>query len=198
MIVLPELPYAYDALEPTVSAATLRVHHGKHHRKYVDQTNMLAAEEGLEGRSLEEIIEAAEKKGLTKLHNNAAQAWNHAFFWNSMTPQRVPAPSRYAELKDEFIERGAAHFASGWAWITFEGGQLAVAETHDGGTLSGHSARPLIVCDLWEHAYYLDYKNDRKTFLKRWWDEAANWSFAEAQRAAAEARRAGFVFEKAA
>ena len=198
MLTLPNLPYAYDALEPAMSAATLHVHHDKHHRKYVEETNTLAGKRGLADATLEEIIAQAETNAWTQLYNNAAQAWNHAFFWNAMTPQGGPAPALFAPLEDEFITRGAAHFASGWVWITFDDGKLAVAETRDGATLATAAARPLLVCDLWEHAYYLDYKNDRETFLKRWWDEVANWRFAQAQYAAAEAHRDGFMFAKAA
>ncbi|MDB5453884.1 MAG: Superoxide dismutase, partial [Caulobacteraceae bacterium] len=124
-------------------------------------------------------------------------AWNHAFFWEAMTPDRAPAPTRFAALKDRFLETGAAHFGSGWVWITVQDGELAVADTHDAGNWVGQDAKPLLVCDLWEHAYYLDYKNERPAFLERWWEETANWAFAAAQLAAAGAGR-GWTFDQAA
>ncbi len=190
MIILPDLPYPYEALEPVVSATTMRTHHDKHHAKYVEETNRLATEKGLQDASLEAVIAEARRNGWTKLYNNAAQAWNHAFFWECMTPDNAPAPAAFAALKDSFLEKGAGHFASGWVWITWEDGKLAVVDTHDAANMVGQPAKPVLVCDLWEHAYYLDYKNDRAGFLKRWWDEVANWRFAEAQVAAAEAGRA--------
>jgi Fe-Mn family superoxide dismutase len=197
MIKLPDLPYAYDALEPVVSAETMHVHHDKHHAKYVEVANGLIADMGLEGRSLEEIIAEAEGSGAAKLFNNAAQAWNHAFFWNSMRPDRQEPGDELAaaidqafgdvdELKTRFVQEGADHFASGWAWLAAGPQGLVVLSTHDGGTLA-HSREltPLLVCDVWEHAYYIDYRQDRKTFLERWFDSVANWRFAADQFAAA-------------
>ncbi|WP_374472311.1 superoxide dismutase [Phenylobacterium sp.] len=209
MIKLPPLPYAYEALEPTVSATTMRTHHDKHHAKYVDVTNQLAAEKGLEGRSLEEIIAEAESRGERKLFNNAAQSWNHAFFWTCMTPDRRDPSGELLrlaqeafggldELRARFVQVGADHFASGWVWLALDGGRLAVVDTHDGGTLAHQAQTPLLVCDVWEHAYYLDYKQDRKTFLERWFDTVANWQFAETQLAAAQGGGEAWRFERAA
>jgi Fe-Mn family superoxide dismutase len=209
MIKLPPLPYAYEALEPTVSATTMRTHHDKHHAKYVDVTNQLAGEKGLEGRSLEEIIAEAETRGERKLLNNAGQAWNHAFFWTCMTPDRQAPGAGLQRLIDEgfggldqlraqFVQVGSDHFASGWVWLAVEDGRLAVLDTHDGGTLAGKPQIPLLVCDLWEHAYYLDYKQDRKGFLEGWFDTVANWAFADAQLAAAQGRQEPWRFELAA
>jgi len=209
MIKLPPLPYAYEALEPTVSATTMRTHHDKHHAKYVEVTNQLAADKGLEGRSLEEIIAEAEARGERKLLNNAGQAWNHAFFWTCMTPQRRDPGGELmrlvgegfgdlAGLKAKFVEVGANHFASGWVWLVVDDGRLAVVDTHDGDTLANKGQTPLMVCDLWEHAYYLDYKQDRKGFLERWFDTVANWEFAEAQLAAAQGRQEPWRFDLAA
>jgi Fe-Mn family superoxide dismutase len=198
MLTLPALPYAYDALEPIMSATTLRTHHDKHHAKYVEVTNKIAMDQGLGEASLEEIVALAERNGWTKLYNNAAQAWNHAFFWNAMTPGEAKTPARFSALRDEFIQKGAAHFGSGWVWITAEGDKLSVAATHDAANFVGKAALPLLVCDLWEHAYYLDYKNDRQGFLEAWWDKLANWGFAEAQFAAAHDHRRGWTFDKAA
>ncbi len=209
MITLPDLPYAYDALSPTISADIMHVHHDKHHAKYVEVANKLVAENGLEGRSVEEIVAEAERRGLTKLFNNAAQAWNHAFFWDCMTPQRRDPQGELAEaverafgglaqLRDKFVQVGADHFASGWVWLAADGAELVVADTHDGGTLAHDRRTPLLVCDVWEHAYYLDYKQDRKTFLERWFDNLAHWEFAEAQFAAAQGKRDPWVFQLAA
>jgi Fe-Mn family superoxide dismutase len=206
MIRLPELPYAYEALQPTMSAETLRTHHDKHHAKYVDVANQLAGEAGLEGRSVEEIVAEAEQRGLKKLFNNAAQAWNHAFFWDCMTPQRRDpggelataigtAFGGLAELKAKFVQEGADHFASGWVWLAADGAELSVLSTHDGGTLAHDPRTPLLVCDVWEHAYYLDYKQDRKTFLEAWFDRLADWEFAEAQFAAAQGRHQPWTFQ---
>jgi Fe-Mn family superoxide dismutase len=209
MITLPDLPYAYDALSPTMSADTLHVHHDKHHAKYVETANKLVAEAGLEGRSVEEIIAEAERRGLTKLFNNAAQAWNHAFFWTCMTPSRRDpggelmaaidkAFGGLAQLKEKFVQEGADHFASGWAWLAADGSDLVVLSTHDAGTLARGGRTPLLVCDVWEHAYYLDYKQDRKGFIERWFDRLAHWEFAEAQFAAAQGGRQAWTFQQAA
>jgi Fe-Mn family superoxide dismutase len=176
--ILPDLPYEYDALEPAISAETLTFHHDKHHKAYVDTTNKLLAEKGWRPDTLEEVVRISSGK----LFNNAAQAWNHAFFWQSMTPDYAPSSEAFAALKDAFIEEGATHFASGWVWIVAnESGQPSVTSTHDADNPIAHGQTPLIVCDLWEHAYYLDYQNDRKGFLKAWFEKVANWRFAENQ-----------------
>jgi Fe-Mn family superoxide dismutase len=209
MIILPELPYAYEALSPTISADTMHTHRDKHHAKYVETANKLVADAGLEGRSVEDIIAEAERRGLSKLFNNAAQAWNHAFFWDCMTPnRRAPggeitgaverAFGDLAGLKQRFVDEGADHFASGWVWLAADGAELTVLSTHDAGTLAHDRRTPLLVCDLWEHAYYLDYKQDRKGFLERWFDNVANWEFAEAQYAAAQGRQEPWSFQLAA
>jgi Fe-Mn family superoxide dismutase len=209
MIILPELPYAYEALQPTISADTMHTHHDKHHAKYVEVANKLVGENGLEGRSVEDIIAEAERRGLTKLFNNAAQAWNHAFFWDCMTPNRRDPQGELAAaiqeafgglagLREKFVQEGADHFASGWVWLAAEGPQLTVLSTHDGGTLAHDRRTPLLLCDVWEHAYYLDYKQDRKSFLERWFDNVADWEFAEAQFAAAQGRHEPWTFQQAA
>jgi Fe-Mn family superoxide dismutase len=209
MIILPELPYAYDALSPTISDATMHTHHDKHHAKYVETANKLIGEAGLAGKSLEEVIAEAERRGLAKLFNNAAQAWNHAFFWDCMTPNRRDprgelaaavdkAFGGLAELKAAFVREGADHFASGWAWLAADGVDLVVLSSHDAGTLAHDKRTPLLVCDVWEHAYYLDYKEDRESFVERWFDGVANWEFAEAQYAAALGRQAAWTFKLAA
>ena len=209
MIKLPPLPYPYEALEPAISAETMRTHHDKHHAKYVETVNKLAGENDLEGRDLETILAEAERRHLKTLINNAGQAWNHAFFWDCMTPDRRD-PTGELEgaigeafgslqgLRDAFVKEGAEHFGSGWAWLACDQGRLAVMSTHDGGALANKPQTPLLVCDLWEHAYYLDYKQDRKGFLERWFDGVADWEFAETQFAAAQGRNAPWRFQLAA
>ena len=209
MIKLPPLPYPYEALEPAISAETMRTHHDKHHAKYVETVNKLAGENDLEGRDLETILAEAERRHLKTLINNAGQAWNHAFFWDCMTPDRRD-PTGELEgaigeafgslqgLRDAFVKEGAGHFASGWVWLACDQGRLAVMSTHDGGTLANKPQTPLLVCDLWEHAYYLDYKQDRKGFLERWFDGVAHWGFAERQFAAAHGRQEPWHFSVAA
>ena len=198
MFVLPDLPYAYGALEPVISERTMRFHHDKHHAAYVKTTNELIAGEG-DHDVLEELIRAAAKKDAKKLYNNAAQAWNHAFFWAAMTGRREAPSGELAAaikrdfgdlggLKKKFVEEGAGHFGSGWVWLVADGeGKLAAASTHDAEDMLTHKGMtPLLVCDLWEHAYYLDHQNDRKGFLEAWFDALPNWSFAAAQLAAAK------------
>jgi Fe-Mn family superoxide dismutase len=207
MYVLSDLPYAYDALAPFVSGDTLRTHHDKHHRTYVEKTNELAAKAGLTGRPLEEVVREAHRRGDKTLFNNAAQAWNHSFFWECMRPAGGEAPAGdliraidesfdgLEALRDAFVEEGVEHFASGWVWIVMGSEGLKVISTHDAeDTLVREGLYPLLVCDLWEHAYYLDYKNDRKAFLERWFDNVANWEFAAAQLAAADGRGDGFRY----
>jgi Fe-Mn family superoxide dismutase len=207
MYVLPELPYSHDALAPFVSGDTLRTHHGKHHKAYVDKTNTLAPKAGLAGRPLEDVVREAHRRGDKGLFNNAAQAWNHAFFWECMRPPGGGAPqaelARAIEqafggldaLKESFVEEGVGHFASGWVWLVTGAEGLKVISTHDADdTLVREGLFPLLVCDLWEHAYYLDYKNDRKAFLERWFDHVANWDFAAAQLAASDGQGAGFRY----
>ena len=206
MFVLPKLPYDYAALEPVLSADTLHAHHDKHHKTYVEKTNELAKQAGLEGRTLEEVVREAHGKGDKKLFNNAAQAWNHAFFWECMTPDKAQPSAGLTSaieqafggldaFKDAFVEEGFNHFASGWVWLVMGSEGLKVISTHDADdTLIRDGLFPLLVCDLWEHAYYLDYKNDRKAFLTKWIDEVANWSFAERQLAASEGQGDGFRY----
>ena len=192
MFILPPLPYAYDALEPTVSKRTFEFHHDKHHKAYVDKTNELAPKAGLDGKTLEEVIAAA---GKGPLFNNAAQAWNHAFYWESMTPDYVAPSAEFAALREAFVAEGVGHFASGWVWIVASpSGELKVISTHDAATALTEDATPLIVCDLWEHAYYLDHQNNRKGFLEAWFDVLPNWAFADAQFAAAKGQGAAWTY----
>jgi Fe-Mn family superoxide dismutase len=188
-ISLPPLPYSDTALEPGISATTLQTHHGKHHKAYVDKTNAAIEGGDLAEASLEQIIEAARAKGDKGLFNNAAQSWNHAFYWNSLTPESAEPTGALAEaidaafgsldrLREDLAAQGAAHFASGWVWLVERDGKLAVEQTHDAATFATGDAKPLLVIDLWEHAYYLDHKNLRPEYLKAVIDRHLNWTFA--------------------
>jgi len=207
MFVLPDLPYPHDALAPVISAETMRTHHGKHHRTYVEKASDLAAKAGLADRPLEEVVREAHRRSDRELFNNAAQAWNHAFFWRSMRPAGDGAPDgellsaikstfgSVEDLREAFVTEGAGHFASGWVWLVTGDKGLQVISTHDADdTLTRDGLYPLLVCDLWEHAYYLDHKNDRKAFLEAWFDKIAAWDFASAQLAAAEGQGEGFRY----
>jgi len=198
MFVLPDLPYAYDALEPVISAQTFTFHHDKHHKTYVDTLNKLLEDAGQKPASLEDVVrDAAGDAAKKKIFNNAAQAWNHAFFWDSMSaaPQAPSGDLAKAidetfggldKLKEAFVTEGIGHFGSGWVWLVSEGGKLKVISTHDADdTLPKDGVTPLLVCDLWEHAYYLDHQNNRKGFLEAWFDRAPNWDLAASQLAAA-------------
>lgn len=198
MIPLPDLPYAYDALEPVISAETMRLHHDKHHATYVKTANELLAKAGGAAKDLETVVRESARSGDRKLFDAAAQAWNHAFLWVAMSPGRKCPTGEFAValaqafgdlagLKTAFIAEGAAHFGSGWVWLVADGkGALKVISTHDAAdTLTEQALTPLIVCDVWEHAYYLDHQNDRKAFLEAWFDALPNWDFASAQWSAA-------------
>jgi Fe-Mn family superoxide dismutase len=200
MFNLPELPYAYDALEPVMSDRTLHFHHDKHHATYVKTTNELLEAAGKSAGSLESVILEA-SKGDKKLFNNAAQAWNHSFFWEAMSPRRERptgdlaaaidgAFGDLAGLRKAFVTDGAGHFGSGWVWLAADkSGALKVRSTHDADDTVTHAEMtPLIVCDLWEHAYYLDHQNDRKGFLEAWFEALPHWDFAASQHRAAQGR----------
>ncbi len=196
MIRLPDLPYGYGDLAPVTSETTLRTHHGKHHARYVQMSNELLSPADAD-RPLEEIVRKAHADAGSKLFNNAAQAWNHGFFWECMRPGGAQPAGDLAkaidaelggltELRKLFAAEGGGHFGSGWVWLTAQNGRLAVSSTHDAATpLTTPGLTPLLVCDVWEHAYYLDHKNDRAGFLDAWWDLLANWEFAGRQYAAA-------------
>jgi Fe-Mn family superoxide dismutase len=201
MFVLPDLPYAFDALAPVISERTLHFHHDKHHKTYVETTNKLLGEAGAAPESLEAVIREARSSGDKKLFNNAAQAWNHAFFWVAMAPGGgkpggdldaaiKSAFGDLAGLKSKFVEEGAGHFGSGWVWVVADREHsLQVRATHDAEDMvTQPGLTPLVVCDLWEHAYYLDHQNDRKGFLEAWFDQLPNWAFAAEQFNAARHR----------
>lgn len=187
---LIDLPYDSDALAPAISAQTLSFHHGKHHKAYIDKTNAAVEGGDLDGKPLEKIIAAARDDN-QGLFNNAAQSWNHGFYWHSLCGE-TQAPSgdlatkidaafgSLDGLKQELADEGAGHFASGWVWLVEQGGELSLAQTHDGDTLADGDANPLLVVDLWEHAYYLDHQNARPAYLKAVIDGKLNWDFAAA------------------
>ena len=208
MFRLPELPYSYDALSPVLSEATLRTHHDKHHAKYIEVTNALLAESGGRATSLEDVVNQAWGRGARKLFNNAAQALNHAFYWECMSPDAsapegalsaaiVTAFDGIGGLRAKFIAEGAAHFGSGWVWLTLRERKLQILTTHDGDTVMRvPGLTPLLVCDLWEHAYYLDHRNDRGAYLAGWWDRLVDWSFVGRQFDAAAGRAAAWAFPR--
>jgi Fe-Mn family superoxide dismutase len=204
MIVLPTLPYAYDALEPVISETTMRTHRDKHHARYVDVTNEMLAETVGSKSSLENVVTQAWRRGARTLFNNAAQALNHGFFWDGMSPHRSTPPKALAraldgafdgDARNRFIAEGLAHFGSGWVWLASSQGALSILTTHDGDTaMRMENLTPLLVCDLWEHAYYLDHKNDRGAYLAGWWDQLANWPFAGRQYEASLGRGQSWTY----
>jgi Fe-Mn family superoxide dismutase len=200
-IQLPDLPYAADALEPHVSARTLGFHHGKHHKTYVDKLNAAIAGSDYEGKTLEAIIAASHRAGDTGVFNNAAQAWNHTFLWNSMSPTGGGEPagalaeainSRFGDLaafREKFKAAALGQFGSGWTWLVRNGGVLDIVSTGNAETPLTDDLTPLLTLDVWEHAYYLDYQNKRDAYIDAFLENLVNWDFAaqnyEAGRAAA-------------
>jgi Fe-Mn family superoxide dismutase len=192
---LPPLPWAKDALEPYITAKTMGFHYDKHHRAYVDNLNKLLAGKAPPAKlSLESIItESAGKAESTAIFNNAAQAWNHDFFWKSMKKGGGGLPKgalldrikttfgSFDQFKAAFVASGAAQFGSGWVWLVAEGKVLKIVTTANADTPIAHGQKPLLTCDVWEHAYYLDYQNRRKDFLQAFLDHLANWDFAASQ-----------------
>ncbi|MEA2999805.1 MAG: superoxide dismutase, Fe-Mn family [Sphingomonadales bacterium] len=187
---LPDLPFARQSLAPHMSAETLEFHHGKHHKAYVDKTNALAGDKGLAGASLAELIRAAAERGDKGLFNNAGQFWNHNFFWQCLAPPEGQRPTgRLAELVDQSFgsteamlaklkEEAVGHFASGWAWLVLDRGTLRITSLHDADTPLAHEGmQPLLAVDLWEHAYYIDYRNARPDFVDAVLNKLVNWEF---------------------
>ncbi|MDH5749636.1 MAG: superoxide dismutase [Rhodospirillales bacterium] len=188
---LPDLPYAQNALEPHISGNTLSFHYGKHHATYVTNLNNLVKDTPMAGQSLEEIMKAtagdAAKAGI---FNNAAQVWNHTFYWNSMKPGGGGAPSgdlakkidadfgSFDKFKEEFKTAAATQFGSGWAWLVSDGGKLKVVKTPNAACPLTDGQTPLMTCDVWEHAYYLDFQNRRPDYVQTFLDSLVNWDFA--------------------
>ena len=195
-LTLPDLPYASDALMPHMSPETFEYHHGKHHKAYVDNGNKLIAGSEFEGKSIEDIITSSFGKN-PGVFNNAAQVYNHSFFWTCMKPSGGGAMPGALESKikesfgsiDEFrtafVQGGVTQFGSGWVWLVMKDGKLEIMKTANAENPLVHGATPIITCDVWEHAYYIDYRNARPKFLETFVDSLANWEFAEANLAAA-------------
>jgi Fe-Mn family superoxide dismutase len=195
---LPALPYSLDALEPHISRSTLEFHYGKHHAAYVTNLNNLVGGTDLEAKSLEDTIQAvagdAAKAGV---FNNAAQVWNHTFYWQGMKPGGGGAPSgdlaakidadfgSFDAFKEQFKTAGATQFGSGWAWLVLENGSLKITKTGNADLPLAHGQKALLTMDVWEHAYYLDYQNRRPDYISTFLDKLVNWDFAAANLAAA-------------
>ena len=188
---LPALPYSGDALEPHISGNTLSFHHGKHHNAYVTNLNKLVDGTDLAGKSLEDIIHAtAGKADKAGIFNNAAQVWNHTFYWHSMKPGGGGNPTgaiaakidadfgSYDKFVEAFSQAGATQFGSGWAWLCVKDGKLMVTKTPNAETPLTQGATPLLTMDVWEHAYYLDFQNRRPDYIKTFLGSLVNWDFA--------------------
>jgi Fe-Mn family superoxide dismutase len=186
---LPALPYAQDALEPHISSETLEYHYGKHHKTYVDKLNGLAEGTDLANKTLEEVIRSSEGG----VFNNAAQIWNHTFYWNCLSPTGGGAPNgavadaidgafgSFDAFKDEFTNSAVNNFGSSWTWLVKKAdGGLAIVNTSNAGTpLTDEGVTPLLTVDLWEHAYYIDYRNARPKYMEAFW-ALVNWEFVNA------------------
>ncbi len=195
---LPDLPYSQDALEPHISANTLSFHYGKHHNAYVTNLNNLTKDSPLADKSLEDVIaETAGDPARAGIFNNAAQVWNHTFYWNSMSPNGGGRPSGdlaaridadlggFDKFAESFKTAAATQFGSGWAWLVLNGGKLEVVKTGNADTPIAHGMTPLLTIDVWEHAYYLDYQNRRPDYIATFLEHLVNWDFAAANLAAA-------------
>lgn len=188
-LVQKPLPYGENALEPYISAETMNYHYGKHHAGYVAKTNSLLEKSDLKGKSHEEIIRFAfkDKKKESALFNNAAQAWNHEFFWESMNPSGESKPGKklaalltkafgsYAQFKEVFVLEASQLFGSGWVWLVSDNGDLKIVTTCNADTPLAHGQKPLFTIDVWEHSYYLDYRNNRGEYVKRVLENLIDW-----------------------
>lgn len=188
---LPELPYAYDALAPIMSAETLEFHHDKHHQAYVTNGNNLLEQSDLKGKSLEDVVKQSHGSN-AGLFNNAAQHYNHVHFWQWMKPNgggdKLPGSLEtkinedlggFAAFKDQFTKAGAGQFGSGWCWLVLNNGKLEVTKTPNGENPLIHNQVPLLGCDVWEHSYYIDYRNARPKYLEAFVDSLINWEYVE-------------------
>jgi superoxide dismutase, Fe-Mn family len=188
---LPDLPYSNGSLAPAMSAETLEFHHGKHHKAYVTKTNeLIAGDQGLSGASLLQVVRRAKESSNGKLFNNSAQLWNHSFFWQCLAPSQGQKPDgKLAKLIDDGFgsadaliqklqEEAVNHFASGWAWLVLDRGSLRVTSLHDADTPIVHEGMvPLFTLDVWEHAYYIDYRNERPRYASSVLANIVNWDF---------------------
>jgi len=192
-IILPDLPYAQDALEPLISSRTLEFHHGKHHSAYVGKVNTMIEGTALADADLETIInESVGDSTKAGLFNNAAQVWNHSFYWQCMRPGGGGAPTGaildkinsdlggYEKFDEAFRAAGATQFGSGWAWLVLRNDKLEIIKTANADTPVAHGITPLLTVDVWEHAYYLDYQNRRPVYIGAFIDKLINWDFVNA------------------
>lgn len=186
---LPPLPYDMSALAPHISEETLDYHYGKHHQKYVETANALVRGTADDERSLEDLIVST----AGPLFNQVAQIWNHTFYWSSMAPGGGGEPSGavadavnsafdgYRGFREQFKDAATGHFGSGWAWLIADGRGLAITTTSDADTPRAHAQKPLLTCDVWEHAYYIDYRNSRPDYVDAFLDHLVNWDHVAAQ-----------------
>jgi Fe-Mn family superoxide dismutase len=205
-IELPDLPYAHEALEPLISATTLKTHHGKHHRGYVDKLNALTRNTDLTDSSLETIVKQSARRSAADpaagaIFNNAAQAWNHAFYWKSLRPRGGSAPQgklaaliarsfgSHAAFSEAFKSAATSHFGSGWAWLVLGCGALSIVTTANADTPIIRGQTPLLVIDVWEHAYYLDRQERRAAYVADVVDHLLDWDFAARNLRGREAAR---------
>ena len=189
-IKLPELPYAMDSLEPHISTDTMELHYGTHHRGYVDKLNKLIEGTHFEDMPLEQIIVSARESAEIDILNNAAQAWNHAFFWQSLSPTGQSEPvgrirdliedefGDIDEFKEKFRAAATTQFGSGWTWLVLDAGKLRIMSTTNADSPIGTHMTPLLTLDVWEHAYYLDYQNERAKYVDAFLDKLIDWRFA--------------------
>ena len=191
---LPSLPYANDALAPYMSAETLDFHHGKHHQTYITNLNNLIKDTDLQNSSLEEIVvKSAKETSMAGIFNNAGQHWNHILFWQCMKPNGGGAiPSELEKklnedfgsvdkFKEAFIQAGTTQFGSGWAWLAVNKGKLVVTKSANASNPLVDGMKPILGCDVWEHSYYIDYRNKRPDYLKAFLDNLVNWEFVASQ-----------------
>ena len=191
---LPSLPYAHDALAPYMSSETLDFHHGKHHQTYVTNLNNLLKDHELQGSSLEDIVVKSSKDAsMAGIFNNAGQHWNHILFWQCMKPNgggSIPSElegrlnsdfGSVEQFKEAFIQAGTTQFGSGWAWLAIDNGKLVVTKSPNASNPLVDGMKPILGCDVWEHSYYIDYRNKRPDYLKAFLDSLVNWEFVASQ-----------------
>ena len=189
---LPPLPYSYDALQPFMSKETLEFHHDKHHQAYVTNGNNLLKDSGLEGKSLEEVVKQSYGKN-AGLFNNAGQHYNHTHFWKWMKKggggKSLPGALQkaidsdlggYDKFRTDFVQAGVTQFGSGWAWVAVKDGKLTITKTPNGENPLVQGGTPILGVDVWEHSYYIDYRNARPKYLEAWFDNLVNWEYVEA------------------
>ena len=187
--VLPPLPYAHDALEPVIDKETMGFHYDKHHQTYVDNLNKAVAAAGVEGQSFDELFAKMSTLPVA-VRNNAGGVWNHTFFWDGLAPVGTGgAPSAelaaaidadlggYDKMRTDFIQAGVTQFGSGWAWIAKKDGKLVIMKTPNGENPLMHGASPILGCDVWEHSYYIDYRNRRPDYVKAFIENLVNWEY---------------------